>query len=91
MGAFAWRRHSFAFHFVHCLISRCLHSGANGIFLNEISSVTVRAPLFGVERAVVTTVMGYNWHVYFFGRESRLWFLYLVEELQPQIIVYRRR
>ena len=61
------------------------------ISLSEISSITVRPPLFGVETAVVTTLAGYGWHVYFSGRESRLWFLYLAEELEPQIIVYRRR
>jgi hypothetical protein len=51
----------------------------------------VKTPTFGVETAVVTTRFGRNTYIYFSGRESRLWFLYLVEELQPQIIIYRRR
>lgn len=61
------------------------------IYLSEIDSIRVKAPLFGVERALVRTLTGHDWHVYFSGRESRLWFLYLVEELQPKIIIYRRR
>ncbi len=61
------------------------------IFLSEISSVTVKPPVFGLETVVVTTLRGHSWYAYFSRRESRLWFLYLVAELQPQIIVYRRR
>jgi len=61
------------------------------IVLSRISSVTVKPPFLGVEMAVVRTHSGYNSYVYFAGREARLWFLYLIEELEPQIIVYRRR
>jgi hypothetical protein len=60
------------------------------IFLSEISSVTVKPPLFGIEIVAVTTLRGHSRYAYFSGRESRLWFLYLVKDLQPQIIVYRR-
>ncbi len=61
------------------------------ILLNQISSVTVKSPFFGFEMAVVRTHSGRNSYVYFSGREARLWFVYLVEELEPQIVVYRRR
>ena len=61
------------------------------ILLREIRSITVKAPFFGVETAVVRTHSSHNIYVYFSGRESRLWFLYFVEELEPQIIIYRRR
>ena len=61
------------------------------ISLSEISSVKVKTPTFGIETAVVTTRFGRNTYIYFSGRESRLWFLYLIEELRPQIIIYRRR
>ena len=37
------------------------------IFLSEISSVTVKPPVFGIETVVVTTLRGHSWYAYFSG------------------------
>ena len=55
------------------------------IFLSEISSVTVRPPVFGIETVVVTTLRGHSWYAYFSGRSRAFGFSILSQSCNPKL------